>query len=268
MKPIKLYWWRGDGAHDPARQNFGDYLSPLLVEMVARRPVVYAPAEQADMFAIGTILKRERKARSRFFFFPRRLHIWGSGAGDADERFSGRHFYHAVRGTFTRERIQPAPATAPALGDPGLLVRDYWSGRPLPQKRYALGVIPHFVDQDSEAVAQLLSIPGSRLINVFSPIDEILEEVMRCHYVISSSMHGLIISDAFGIPNRRIVISGRIKSSDKFADYYSAFGMPEPTWLDATSIEGQKDPAALIGDYPARDVDRVCSDLIRAFPEL
>lgn len=266
MKPIKLYWWRGDGAENPALQNFGDYLSPLMVELVARRPVVFAPVEQADLFAIGTILKRERKARR--FFLPRRLHIWGSGAGDAEERFSGRHFYHAVRGSFTRERIQPAPSTPLVLGDPGLLVRDYWSARPRPEKRYSLGIIPHFVDHDSAAVAQLLSIPGSRLINVFSPIDDILADVMRCHFIVSSSMHGLIVSDALGIPNRRIVISGRIKSSEKFADYYSAFGMKEPAWLNAESIQGITDPAELVADYETRDVDRVCSDLIRAFPDL
>jgi pyruvyltransferase len=266
VKPIKLYWWRGEGAENPLQQNFGDYLSPLLVEMVAGKPVIYAPVEQADMFAIGTILKRERKARR--LLLPRRLHIWGSGAGEASERFSSRHFYHAVRGTFTQERICPSTSITPVLGDPGLLVRDYWSGRPRPDKRYSLGVIPHFIDQDSEAVRQLLSISGSRLINVFSPIDEILSEVMRCHYVVSSSMHGLIVSDAFGIPNRRIVISGRIKSSEKFADYYSAFGMPEPVWLEPSSIEGSKDPATLIGDYPTRNVDRVCNDLVRAFPDL
>ncbi|MDX9706332.1 MAG: polysaccharide pyruvyl transferase family protein [Azospira sp.] len=266
MKPIKLYWWRGEGADDPARRNFGDWLSPLLVEMLARRPVVFAPVERADMLAIGTILKKERKARR--FFLPRRLHIWGSGMGEPSERFSGRHYYHAVRGQLTRERIEPPPQNEPALGDPGLLVREYWGSRPLPTKTCALGVIPHFIDRDDPAVSRLLSIPGARLINVFAPIDEILTDVRRCHHVVSSSMHGLIVSDAFGIPNRRLALSGRIKSSAKFADYYSAFGMQEPPLLEGASVTGREDPEMLIGDWHMPDVDSVCANLVRAFPAL
>lgn len=265
-KPIKLYWWRGEGASNPQMQNFGDYLSPLLVEMVARRPVIYAPIEQADLLAIGTILKKERKARR--FFIPRRLHIWGSGAGESSEQFSNRHHYHAVRGTFTRERILPPLSTEPVLGDPGVLVREYCSGRIRPEKKYALGVIPHFVDQDSNTVSRLLSIRGSRLINVFSPIDDILTDVMRCHYVVSSSMHGLIVSDALGVPNRRLIISGKIKSFAKFGDYYSAFDMIEPAALDGAIITGQEDPETLIGTWQAPDIDRVCTNLINAFPDL
>lgn len=121
MSPIKLYWWRGEGADDASQRNFGDYLSPLLVEMLASRSVLYAPPEKADLFAIGTILKKERKARN--WFFPRRLHIWGSGAGDASESFSSHHHYHAVRGSFTRSLIRSGFSGVPVLGDPGLLVK-------------------------------------------------------------------------------------------------------------------------------------------------
>ncbi|HCV12636.1 MAG TPA: polysaccharide pyruvyl transferase family protein, partial [Candidatus Accumulibacter sp.] len=134
-----------------------------IVGMVSGRPVVHAPVASADMLAIGTILKRERQARR--FLLPRRLHIWGSGAGDASERFPGRHHYHAVRGRHTLAAIAGG-GQGTALGDPGLLVGHYWSGRPRPPKRHALGVIPHFVDQDSAAVAELLRKPGARLINV------------------------------------------------------------------------------------------------------
>jgi len=76
---IKLYWCRGKGRSDPNQQNFGDYLSPLLVEMLAGKPVVYAPINRAEMMAIGSILPRERKAKR--FFLPHRLHIWGAGDG-------------------------------------------------------------------------------------------------------------------------------------------------------------------------------------------
>ena len=155
-----------------------------------------------------------------------------------------------------------------ALGDPGLLVAHYWSGRRRPAKSYALGVIQHFVDQNTVAVNTLLQIRGARLINVFAPVDEVLNEVASCACVVSSSLHGLIISDAFGVPNRRIIVSGKIRSHLKFADYYSAFGLDEPTPLDGRSVTGNESPEDLVGDYPQRDVDSLCAGLIRAFPQL
>ncbi len=265
MKPIRLYWWQGEGQHDANRRNFGDYLSPLIVEMVSGRAVVYAPIESAELLGIGTILQRQRQARR--FLLPRRLHIWGSGAGDSAERFPARHHYHAVRGKHTLAAIDGGGGDV-ALGDPGLLVGHYWSGRPRPPKQYALGVIPHFVDQDCAAVEILLRIRGARLINVFAPIDEVLKEVLACACVVSSSLHGLIISDAFAVPNRRLLLSGNIRSNLKFADYYSAFGLDEPTPLDGRSVSGNERPEDLVGEYRERDVEGLCSGLIRAFPQL
>ncbi|WP_374380800.1 hypothetical protein [Pseudomonas fluvialis] len=53
---IKLYWHRGSGRSDAGQRNFGDYLSPLIVEAVSGRSVKYAPLKEAEMMAIGTIL--------------------------------------------------------------------------------------------------------------------------------------------------------------------------------------------------------------------
>ena len=43
-------------------------------------------------------------------------------------------------------------------------------------------------------------------------------------------MHGLVLADALGIPNRRARVSDRLIGGDyKFADYYSVFDVsPEP----------------------------------------
>lgn len=266
MKPIRLYWWQGEGERDASRRNFGDYLSPLIVATISGRPVVYAPVETADMLAIGTILKRERQARR--FLLPRRLHVWGSGAGNSDERFPARHHYHAVRGRHTLAAIRGGGNREVALGDPGLLVSDYWGSRPRPAKQHALGVIPHFVDQDTPAVRALLRIRGARLINVYASIDEVLRDVLSCANVVSSSLHGLIVSDAFNVPNRRIVISSNIRSNLKFADYYSAYGLDEPQPLAGRAITGNERVEDLIGNYQKRDVDKLCADLVRSFPQL
>lgn len=264
---IKLYWCRGKGRDDPGQRNFGDYLSPLLVEMLSGKAVRYAPVHKADMMAIGSIMARERKAKR--FFLPRKLHIWGPGTDAPGHVFSGRHYYHAVRGKKTLEQID-SPKTQPALGDPGLLAAHWWEGRPKPQKRYRLGVIPHYADKQHPLLAQLAKEPGVHLIDVFWDVEKVLRSIQECEFVISSSMHGLIVSDAFGVPNRRLRLSKGIISDFKFVDYYSAFGLDEPMLLEAEEMPHLvlRDPVHWIGDYTRPGLANLCSGLLKSFPKL
>ncbi|NMF88376.1 polysaccharide pyruvyl transferase family protein [Aromatoleum petrolei] len=266
---IKLYWCRGKGRDDPGQRNFGDYLSPLIVEMAARKPVEYAPIDKADMMAIGSIMNREQKAKR--FFLPRRLHVWGSGT-DAPERvFSARHHYHAVRGRLTREQIEAgAGLKGVAQGDPGLLADRWWAGRPKPAKRFTLGFIPHYVDQAAPIVGHVGALPGVKVIDVYWPVEEVLRAVQECHFIVSSSMHGLIVSDAFGVPNRRIAISRGKISDYKFADYYSAFGIDEPACLSPEDILARVDGefGALVGACGRPGIEAIKDNLLTVFPSL
>ena len=264
---IKLYWCRGKGRDDIARRNFGDYLSPLLVEMLSGKPVIYAPVHKADMMAIGSIMPRLAKARR--FLLPRRLHVWGAGTDAPGLSFSSRHFYHAVRGVRTLEQIAGLKS-APALGDPGLLVSQWWGGRVKPEKRYRLGLIPHYVDRENPLIREVAQKKGVCLIDVFDPIEEVLRQVQSCDYVMSSSMHGLIVADAFGIPNRRLILSQGLISDFKFSDYYSAFGLDEPPALQASVLSGPGpvDPETLIGEYQRPGLAEIQMQLVKAFPAL
>lgn len=261
---IKLYWCRGKGRSDPKQQNFGDYLSPLIVEAVSGKPVEYAPVKHADMIAIGTILGRLEKARR--FLLPRRLHVWGSGAGKPEERFSGRHYYHAVRGRLTASQIEGLRGT-PAFGDPGLLAG--MLAGPAPDKKYRVGLIPHYVDKAHPFIAEAARWPGSVVIDVFSPIPEILRQIRQCDFVLSSSMHGLIVSDAFGVPNRRLVLSEGIIDEHKFHDYYTAFGIATPDWRrPADFAEAPPDLDLELSDYQRPHLERIQRGLIESFPQL
>lgn len=262
---IKLYWWRGEGAHNNTKQNFGDFLSPLIVEMVSGEKVEYADPKTADMIAIGSILSRERKTKG--LFLKRKLHIWGSGTDSAERSFSARHYYHAVRGIETKQQIQGS-AVITALGDPGILADRWWSGRPKPQTKYRLGIIPHFVDQQDSRVNSLRALKGSTVIDVFDTVEKVIHDIQQCDFIISSSMHGLILADSFGIPNRRLIFSHGIISDLKFVDYYSAFQMSEPLptapleWLQTEGKHPVMDEA-----YERRDIEVIKDKLIAAFPK-
>lgn len=268
MKPIKLYWCRGEGRSDAGKQNFGDYLSPMLVEVFSGRRTEYAPVHQADLMAVGSILGRESKAKR--WGIPRRLHVWGTGTGSEHARYSGRHHYHAVRGALTLGQIDGL-RSSPALGDPGLLAP--WvlgDRRARIAKKIRVGLIPHYADQAEPAVAELLaSIPNARLINVFSPVEQVLEEIASCDFVLSSSMHGLIVADSFGVPNQWLLLSrGRI-SEYKFADYYSAFGISGIKPVAPQDIlRGEWSLEQLAAGYARPALGTIQENLIGSFPEL
>lgn len=263
---IDLYWCRGEGRDDPNRQNFGDYLSPLIVEMVSGKPVQYAPVKTAQLMAIGSVLHREEKRGRSLFRRP--LNVWGAGTDRDDRTFSSRPVYHAVRGRYSAEQIR-GTSRSPALGDPGLLAGEWWSGRGVPAKQFKVGVIPHYVDQQSPVISAASKLAGVKIIDVYAPVEQVLKEVQQCHAVLSSSMHGLIVCDAFGIPNKRVVLSRGTISDFKFVDYYSAFGMPEPPGFEANQLLEvlSGDVPEQLADYHRPGLDTLKKLLIQSFPK-
>src|SRR5699024_7037980 len=134
----------------------------------------------------------------------------------------------AVRGTRTAARVTPRDGQEPALGDPGLLAPLFLDG-PV-RKRYARGVIPHYKAAASPFVAAMRALGQDvRIIDVGWTPQEVAREIAACDAVISSSLHGLIFSDALGVPNLHMRLGGKIGGGlYKFRDYHSAFPGQSP----------------------------------------
>ena len=115
----------------------------------------------------------------------------------------------------------------PVLGDPGLLASSLVKKPAL--KTIRVGIIPHINHRNSPEIASLLSlIPGSRVIDVFSPVKQVLEEIASCEFVLSTSLHGLIVADSYGVPNQWLCMKRYPQWEFKFRDYYSSFGIADP----------------------------------------
>lgn len=242
MQPIRLYYFRRkDGG-----RNFGDDLSPAVVAAVTGRAVVHARLVEADVAAIGSILDRALRHRKwrllRGRFSP--LRLWGSGfISEGPQRSPWGLAPLAVRGPLTRDRFA-LPADTP-LGDPGLLFPDLLPARP--PARHAWGVVPHYEDEASPLVDALcerlkaVRIPVSRE----DPLDT-LRGIASCARIVSSSLHGLIAADAFGIPNWRVSFDHDLKGGDyKFRDYALPIGRTDYTATASVSF----DPATAPADF-------------------
>jgi len=223
MKPLKLFW------HD-SKTNFGDWLSPALCEILSGRPVVHAKPTKCDLIAVGSVLHRAKHGR-----FRRRIHVWGSGFLEDRGEIRSYHYYHAVRGHQTANLLKSQEIGA--FGDPGLLCDILLPKHEQMGKECLVGIVPHYKDQGDTKVQRFGDkTPNVRTIDVLSPREDFLRQVVTCEFVLSSSLHGLITADAFGIPNAWIKLSDRVRGHDfKFHDYYSVFGMECPLPLNLTS---------------------------------
>lgn len=257
-KPLKLYWSSG---LKNGKKNFGDWLSPVLCEAVSGQKVVYAKPSCCDVVAIGSIMHRLKN-----HFWTHRVHVWGSGLIEKIPPFNSRHYIHAVRGKYTAATLRNCTVTA--LGDPGLLC-DILLPKPIQGKIYRVGVIPHYKDQKNPAIKEFAKQSGVTTIDIFSETLDFIEQVSRCEYIVSSSLHGLIVADALNIPNGWIKLSEKVRGNDfKFADYYSVFNLEKIKPLPFSSASTTASVEQWCADYQRPGLDQIKNQLHNSFPDL
>lgn len=253
VKPIKLHWAR-------SKPNFGDMLSPLIVERVAGRPVVYAKTSECDLVAIGSLMQRLKE-----HWWNRRVHVWGAGFIGAQKQHASRHIVHAVRGPETAALINKTSSSV-ALGDPALLADRLDEKLLQSPKKHRLSIIPHYKDQGTASLASLIELnPKANVIDVFSDPLAVLREIAASELVLSSAMHGLIAADSLQVPNYRISLSESLRGGDfKFNDYYGALGL-QPEVLPMQAVQGSAFDD-LVNAYARPGIEKVKENLQRSFP--
>lgn len=224
---MDAYWLRLRGRY-PVRYfakvaNVGDCLNAYLIEELSgRRP--YRPRTEAfaHLLGVGSILHLAGPC-SR---------VWGSGLlreADAEQVTFGRLL--ALRGERTRELLAAHHAVGELpLGDPALLLPRFCRPHPLEGERVTvpgrIGVVCHVSERDLPQFQNLRSL-GAVPIDVTLPVQEFVDALCSCLVVLSSSLHGLILADAYGIPNQWLVASDRLLGGEfKFRDYYSTTACP------------------------------------------
>lgn len=239
--------------------NLGDALSPVIVSMMSGLPVTHAPSKsrQTRLAAVGTI---------GHMMAGGHVHVWGTGTSPnlnpgqhADEKIpytrpaDTRFTFHATRGPFSRRVLG---SDGPAVyGDP-LWLLPHFHDAPV-EKTHELGVILHLAElsertfdarpKDTEGRHHVApSEAGSvKLINTVTPttiaaLRERLDEILSCKRIVSTSLHGMVFAESYGIPclyfspRSRSTGLGRIDLSDesgvidlRFVDLYRGLGLSD-----------------------------------------
>jgi pyruvyltransferase len=155
--------------------------------------------------------------------------IWGTGCiGYGQIKHPPKKIY-AVRGPLTRKELIKKGIECPEIyGDPALLFPEIYN--PSRRIKYTYGLIPHYIDftdPTSLSIIKDLESKGVKIINITSGVFHFIDELLQCKNILSSSLHGLIMSDAYNIPNARIKLSNKLVGGDfKFDDYHLSVNKP------------------------------------------
>lgn len=184
----------------PYKHNWGDDMSVVLAHLINPdlKYIIHRYTfnfyRKEDYLCIGSIISWMTHSNSI---------IWGSGVVHEEQQISARpKFVTAVRGPLTREYLIKQGITCPEIyGDPALLFPRFY--KPKVKKTYKLGVIPHYRDKKNLNLDRFKCDPDVLIIDVenITPWHRFIDEICSCERIVSSSLHGIIVSDAYMIPN-------------------------------------------------------------------
>lgn len=231
---VRVPHWVPDAPDAP--RNFGDEIGPLLVRaLVGERP---DPGD-ARLISVGSVLQ---------FASPGDV-VWGAGInGKVRQRVRYPLDVRSVRGPLTRAVLLGNGVGVPEVyGDPALLVPTLFPSI-RPGGTGGMLVVPNLNELDRVSGDEVLSPLGDPLA--------IAARIAGSGFVVASSLHALVLADAYGIPSRPLVPVA--EHPLKYLDYYAGTGRARVAF--ARSV----DEAIALGPVAPAEVD--VEAIARAFP--
>ena len=246
---VILEWWN-------KKTNIGDQLSPLIVGFMRERlRLSDMPAKslrRIHLMALGSLIGMRRFDAV----------IWGSGihCQETAENVARRQNYvhydvRIVRGPVTAEILKKAGYEVPDVyGDPAVLMPLIYES-PVREKKYPVSVIPH-VGTPAALLPEGVHVIRTETDDYRAFIDEIVSS----ERIISSSLHGIILAEAYGVP-AVFCAEGMENEKMKFTDWYAATGRP------AYRCAGTFSEALTVPPMDLPELAGMREALIRTFPK-
>lgn len=214
---IYVYWWTP--LNPDGYENFGDILNKYIISKLTNKKIVHVfdPNKEKfkkyykHYFAIGSVIR----------FVNKNSVVWGSGIIKSDDEIDRASFL-AVRGPRTGKRLEELNLENPQVyGDPAILIANFYTSNIA--KKYKYGIIPHYVDYE-EVIEKFRDNKDVLVVNLMTKnVEETISQINSCEFMVSSSLHGIIVSHAYNIPCAWIKLSTKLYGDDvKFYDYFES----------------------------------------------
>lgn len=230
--------------------NLGDDLNWFLIKKLQKRSVSLL----CDSI-VGRICKLENYlviGSTVTILTNKKTIIWGAGAIDGSRPLKAiPKKICAVRGPLTRKYfLDKGIACPPIYGDPAFLTKFFY--KPQKEKNHKLGIIPHYIDFHSEKFHTLKNNPDILFIRMqnYESVQSVIDQITSCEMILSSSLHGLILSETYDIPNIWMKVSDNIDGGTfKYQDYFESIGVynAEPYLFNGN--ESKEELLDLFGKY-------------------
>lgn len=230
------YTWKGI-----RHRNWGDDLNYYFLKELTGRPIVFYHnfrlakwLRLKNYLCIGTLLDAVNYSNAETI-------VWGSGVSGQERTFIHPERIKAVRGVKTKDFCDRYKVKCPnVFGDPALLLPLVYKSSV--KKKYRLGIIPHVIDQKHPVISELKEKYSKDVLIIdlanYKKWTDVIDQICSCEQILSSSLHGLIVSDAYHVPNCWIELSGNISGGHfKFFDYASSVERKFVSPIKINSVE-------------------------------
>ena len=206
------------------RRVTNNYLMPFQAYAYPQGNIVFRGISSYTVVsAIGSVLHLIKKQNTI---------VWGSGLINENLLPPVQPYkILAVRGPLTRKVLLSQGYDCPEVyGDPALLLPYVYTPKKK-RKRYILGIVPHYVDYYKEEVKNFIKDEDVLIINMFNykKWTDVVDQINSCEIVASSSLHGLIVAEAYKVPNIWVEIRepliGDISRRFKYHDFFLSIGL-------------------------------------------
>lgn len=236
--------------------NFGDALSPWLVQRLGHVPVYFDQSwDGRKTLLSGSILNWAKAGDD----------AWGVGLASRNDRIAAGVKIHAVRGPLTRAVAIASGIRCPDVyGDAAMILPLLYL--PKLEPRQKLGIVPHY----TEMYRALTNYPKEIVISPLLPTEEFIDRVCACDVIASSSLHGLIVAHSYGKRALWVKFGDSILGDGmKFRDHMMAVEIEPYEALDCRTVFLDADDlhAAALATAPPRFSDGSRTRLLSALPD-
>jgi hypothetical protein len=260
---VLTYWW-------DLKPNFGDTIGPWLVSAMTGRPVVnskWTEPQQPSLFTVGSVVGHLNVPGHQ---------LWGSGiinplGEEKAERIGPNKpaAIHAVRGRLTRHELTTKLGwdVPEVYGDPALLLPRFLE--PAPSKKAGkIAIVPHYSHK-----AHFAGVKGPQLnvVNVGNGLERVVAQIAAASHCISTSLHGIIIAHAYGVPWTWLRIGDHTLHGDtfKFEDFFSVLARDEVSEAIVSAEQIPDTDFVKLAQAARRPADTVSLDPLQdAFPDI
>lgn len=257
--PIKYFFWSGI-------PNFGDRLMPLIIQHYFPDIKLQAVSlDNAELIGIGSLLTIFNSWEFKHILYDGKKNpriFWGSGMLNPDKNTSiPNSEIVSVRGRLSQELMGLQGNLV--LGDPGLLISGVI---PKQNQIEKILIVPHFEDFNDEKLQKFYDDKRFEIVDVREEPEKVIKKLSSASFILSSSLHGLVIADSYKIPNALYNISDNMRFF-KYDDYYSATNREKLVVDDSINLLDDLIIESVKQQYiPISNLEQLQKEIIETFP--